>query len=138
MHLVTAMLLADLVKNKELGTVTTQDKKEMGQIVRETQLKLPFAMRATVRMVCKSTVQLLAYICYIRFCIEFLDVNGNWGPWGDGPCSQDSCPGTLNRARECNNPAPANDGSPCATNEGGAEETGVPCNEDMDNCPGMT
>ena len=68
-------------------------------------------------------------------------INGNWGPWGESPCNQDSCKGTLNRARACNNPPPANGGTDCTTANGSnatqEEENDVPCNQDMDNCPGI-
>ena len=63
------------------------------------------------------------------------DVNGNWGPWGIGECSNSDCQGTLNKVRECNNPAKELDGMDCEENPTGAEET-EDCNVDMGECPG--
>ena len=80
-----------------------------------------------------------SYKQHVRLFNHFCSViNGNWGPWGESPCSQDFCKGTLNKARECNNPPPANGGSPCSTSDGGTTDDNVPCNQDMDNCAGIS
>lgn len=62
-------------------------------------------------------------------------VDGMWGPWGNGPCSQALCAGTMARTRACNNPAPANGGKDCSTEEGGASDD-APCNTLLGDCPG--
>ena len=58
-----------------------------------------------------------------------------WGPWGEGPCSETDCQGTMNKVRECNNPPQANGGAACSTATAGASEQ-VDCNTSLPECPG--
>ncbi|XP_060107142.1 A disintegrin and metalloproteinase with thrombospondin motifs 15 [Heteronotia binoei] len=53
-------------------------------------------------------------VCVERHNISKYRVDGNWGKWAPyGPCSR-SCGGGVQLAkRECNNPAPANEGKYC-------------------------
>ena len=63
-------------------------------------------------------------------------MNGMWGPWGEGACSESDCEGTMNKARACNNPAPANGGTACDDSTTGATTT-APCNQALGECPGL-
>jgi hypothetical protein len=63
-----------------------------------------------------------------------IDIDGMWGPWGEGPCSESDCEGTMSKVRACNNPAQANNGSPCDESVNGASVV-VACNTNMGACP---
>jgi len=58
-------------------------------------------------------------------------VNGGWSTWSPfGTCSQTcgSTPGTQDRTRSCNNPAPSNGGAQCSGNKSEQKECGaIPC-----------
>ena len=87
------------------------------------------------------TEGMLKYLCYRRRITNchyyFIDINGMWGPWGESACSETSCEGVLNKARACNSPPPANNGSDCDSSIMGSTDLNVTCNTHLGIiCPG--
>ena len=79
-------------------------------------------MRIAKQLICTiSLIQLPLHVKRLRFItlrklahvVYLVKVDGGWGTWVEGPCSQTCEPGFRFRTRLCNQPAPANGGLPC-------------------------
>ena len=57
---------------------------------------------------------------FLNACISVNPVNGAWGNWGTWSCCNSA--GQRTRARQCNNPEPADGGETCATTPTGGTE----------------
>ena len=63
--------------------------------------------------------------------VQKVSVDGSWSTWSNWDvCSVTCGNGNQLRTRDCNNPAPANEGSPCA----GQSTESLPCISTE--CPG--